>query len=95
MCDAVRFGCAESRDSKELLEGLEASNLFIVPLDNERRWYRYHQLFADLLQSRLKRFYPEGETVRLQPSNVEMEPIFVPAARLRIQGLVVGLMRKY
>ncbi len=35
------------------LEYLERANLFIVPLDNERRWYRYHHLFADLLRQRL------------------------------------------
>lgn len=43
----------------------------------------------------LKRFYPEGAVVRLQPSNPAMEPIRVQAADLRIQGIVVGLMRKY
>jgi LuxR family maltose regulon positive regulatory protein len=36
-----------------MLEKLERTNLFIVPLDNERRWYRYHHLFADLLRQRL------------------------------------------
>ena len=36
-----------------MLEKLERSNLFIVPLDSERRWYRYHHLFADLLRQRL------------------------------------------
>ena len=36
-----------------MLEMLERANLFIVPLDNERRWYRYHRLFADLLRQRL------------------------------------------
>jgi LuxR family maltose regulon positive regulatory protein len=39
--------------SQAMLEKLDRSNLFIVPLDNERRWYRYHHLFADLLQQRL------------------------------------------
>jgi repressor LexA len=43
----------------------------------------------------LKRFYPEGALVRLQPSNPAMEAFRVPAADLRIQGIVVGLMRKY
>ena len=43
----------------------------------------------------LKRFYPEGAIVRLQPSNPAMEPPRVAAADLRIQGIVVGLMRKY
>jgi LuxR family transcriptional regulator, maltose regulon positive regulatory protein len=39
---------------QETLEYLERSNLFIVPLDTERRWYRYHRLFADLLRQRLE-----------------------------------------
>jgi len=38
---------------------LEAANLFIVPLDDERRWYRYHRLFADLLRKRLQRQSPD------------------------------------
>ncbi|MFY9571030.1 MAG: LuxR C-terminal-related transcriptional regulator, partial [Blastocatellia bacterium] len=38
---------------QETLENLEQANLFIVPLDNERRWYRYHHLFTDLLRQRL------------------------------------------
>src|SRR5512142_332888 len=36
------------------MEYLEHANLFIVPLDNERRWYRYHHLFAELLRQRLQ-----------------------------------------
>jgi repressor LexA len=43
----------------------------------------------------LKRVFPEGETVRLQPANAAMAPIRVSAADLRIQGIVVGLMRRY
>lgn len=42
-----------SRPSQEILAYLERANLFIVSLDNERRWYRYHHLFADLLRQRL------------------------------------------
>jgi LuxR family maltose regulon positive regulatory protein len=41
------------KNSQAILEALDAANLFIVPLDNERRWYRYHHLFADLLRQRL------------------------------------------
>jgi LuxR family maltose regulon positive regulatory protein len=44
--------------SQEILEHLEQANLFIVPLDNERRWYRYHRLFADLLRQRLQQNPP-------------------------------------
>jgi repressor LexA len=43
----------------------------------------------------LKRFYPEGDLVRLQPSNPTMQPIRVAARDLKIQGIVVGLMRKF
>jgi LuxR family maltose regulon positive regulatory protein len=42
-----------SASGQSTLEYLERNNLFIVPLDNERRWYRYHHLFADLLRQRL------------------------------------------
>ncbi len=43
----------------------------------------------------LKRFYSEGETVRLQPANRHMEPILVAADKVRIQGVAVGLMRRF
>jgi repressor LexA len=46
-------------------------------------------------EATLKRFYPEGERVRLQPANPGMRPIFVPAHDIKIQGIVVGLMRKF
>ncbi len=51
LCDAVLLD--PSASSQETLGYLEHANLFIVPLDNERRWYRYHHLFADLLRQRL------------------------------------------
>ncbi len=43
----------------------------------------------------LKRFYPEGDRIRLQPSNPTMQPIFVSADQVRVQGIVVGLMRRF
>ena len=43
----------------------------------------------------LKRIYPEGPMVRLQPANPQMEPIYVPAEQVRVQGVVVGLMRRF
>jgi LuxR family maltose regulon positive regulatory protein len=53
LCDAVLSD--ESASGQKTLEYIEQANLFIVPLDNERRWYRYHHLFADLLRQRLPR----------------------------------------
>ncbi len=52
LCDAVLL--APPGSGQETLEYLERANLFIVPLDNQRRWYRYHHLFADLLRQRLQ-----------------------------------------
>jgi len=52
LCDAVLMD--PSASGQATLEYLERANLFIVPLDNERRWYRYHHLFADLLRQRLQ-----------------------------------------
>ena len=40
-------------DGRPMLEALDRDNLFLVPLDDQRRWYRYHHLFADMLQARL------------------------------------------
>ncbi len=51
LCDAVLL--APSASGQETLEYIESANLFIVPLDSERRWYRYHHLFGDLLRQRL------------------------------------------
>ncbi len=50
LCDAVTGGT----DGRETLEMLESANLFVVPLDDERRWYRYHHLFAEFLLSFLQ-----------------------------------------
>lgn len=46
-------------------------------------------------EATLKHFFPEGDKVRLQPANPSMGPIYVPARELKIQGIVVGLMRKF
>ena len=45
--------------SSFILENLEHANLFVVPLDGQREWFRYHSLFADLLRSRLVQTAPE------------------------------------
>jgi LuxR family maltose regulon positive regulatory protein len=54
LCDAV----TGQAHGQVMLEQLEAANLFIVPLDDERRWYRYHCLLAELLRNRLTREQP-------------------------------------
>jgi LuxR family maltose regulon positive regulatory protein len=49
LCDTV----TGRGDSKELLRHLDGANLFLVPLDDQREWYRYHRLFADFLRTEL------------------------------------------
>ncbi len=55
LCDAI----TGQTDGQETLEMLERANLFIVPLDAERRWYRYHPLFAEVLSSLQPEIGPE------------------------------------
>ncbi|MBI9045956.1 MAG: hypothetical protein JEZ06_15800 [Anaerolineaceae bacterium] len=55
LCDAI----TQESNGQSILETLEQANLFIISLDNEQRWYRYHHLFADLLRKRLQQIYPE------------------------------------
>jgi LuxR family maltose regulon positive regulatory protein len=58
LCDAV----TGRTDGQEMLERLDAADLFLIPLDEERRWWRYHHLFADLLRVRLQ--HESGERVQ-------------------------------
>ncbi len=55
LCNAV----TGQSDGQNVLERLDAANLFVIPLDNQRNWYRYHQLFVDILRIRLQADYPE------------------------------------
>jgi LuxR family maltose regulon positive regulatory protein len=55
LCDAL----TGRSDGQQMLERLEHDNLFVIALDDERRWYRYHHLFADVLRSRLQGEQPE------------------------------------
>lgn len=63
LCDAALQSPAGS--GEKTLEAAERANLFIVPLDDERCWYRYHHLFRDLLRSKLERSLPPEEIADL------------------------------
>ena len=58
LCDAVILDSRES--GQQTLDYLQNRNMFIVPLDNERKWYRYHHLFLDLLRQKVINEYPLG-----------------------------------
>jgi len=66
LCDALMRGVPGANPGRDgagqdTLEYLERANLFTVPLDNERRWYRYHRLFAELLRQRLGASFLAGK----------------------------------
>ncbi len=58
LCDAV----AEQEDGQAMLETLERENLFLLPLDDRREWFRYHGLFADFLREKLHQRHPDEVT---------------------------------
>jgi LuxR family maltose regulon positive regulatory protein len=58
LCDAV----TGRQDGQKVIEWLDKANLFLISLDDERRWYRYHNLFSSMLLNRLRRSNPERET---------------------------------
>jgi LuxR family transcriptional regulator, maltose regulon positive regulatory protein len=58
LCEAVANQQDGLASGQKMLETLEQANLFVVPLDDERHWYRYHYLFAEVLQSHLQRTLP-------------------------------------
>ncbi len=64
LCDAL----LQTMGGQATLEQLEQTNLFIIPLDEERRWYRYHHLFADLLRQRLARSGADVATLHRRAS---------------------------
>ncbi len=58
-CASLCNSILEVKNSKDMIERLQEANLFLVQLDDERIWYRYHQLFADFLNQRLHEKYPK------------------------------------
>lgn len=75
-------------------EGIHEGDLVVVRRrERAERGEMVVALVGD--EATVKRFYPEGDTVRLQPANRYMEALRVPADDVRVQGVVVGLMRKF
>lgn len=60
LCAAAIEGGLTEAACQEQLDALDRANLFLIPLDEERRWFRYHHLFADLLRARLKQLQPDA-----------------------------------
>lgn len=63
LCSAIAL--PPVRDCQQLLQQIELANLFLIPLDAERNWYRYHHLFGDFLNGRLQQQYPATTIAQL------------------------------
>jgi LuxR family transcriptional regulator, maltose regulon positive regulatory protein len=76
LCDALLGVAADAGDSysRLLLRELERQQLFLVPLDAERRWYRYHHLFAEVLRARLREGVPAAQVRELYRRAASAEP---------------------
>jgi LuxR family maltose regulon positive regulatory protein len=86
LCDAVIGNHPErtAQDgSRGMLETLEHSNLFVIPLDDQRQWYRYHHLFADVLQAHLLEAQPEQVSSLHQRASAWYEQNGYPSDAIR------------
>ena len=79
LCDAV----TGQGDGSGMLEALERGNLFLVPLDDQRHWYRYHHLFAEMLQARLAKEQPDQACARHCRASEWYEHHGLPANAIR------------
>ena len=97
LCDAL----TGRTDGQLMLEELERANLFIMPLDGHRRWYRYHHLFADILRQRLRQTAPAQLAVlQLQASRWyaaggHIEEAIEYAVRARDYARAADLVEEY
>lgn len=97
LCDAV----TGRPGGQEILERLERENLFIVPLDERRVWFRYHHLFADFLQGELYQHHPEeaaalhGRAARWYLAHEHPEPAFRHAVAAKDAELTVEIGNRY
>jgi LuxR family maltose regulon positive regulatory protein len=92
LCDAV----TGQEESQAMLEALDRANLFVGALDDERQWYRYHHLFADLLRSRLRQAVPAlvPELHRRASTWYEQHDLIVEAVHhARLSPDVEGMIR--
>ena len=84
LCDAM----LQTSGSASVLERIERENLFLVPLDTSRHWYRYHQLFGELLRTELRRSEPDlvADLHRRAATWFETEGLIDEAVRHLVAG---------
>ncbi|WP_221796296.1 LuxR C-terminal-related transcriptional regulator [Oceanobacter mangrovi] len=97
LCDAVT--AAADGDSLAMLQWLESNNLFLIPLDSQRRWYRYHHLFAEVLRNQAQLSEAGLQQLHRRASGwYEQQQMFSEAidhAILADDALAVELLERY
>ena len=97
LCEAV----TGEADGQKTLERLEGADLFLMPLDDRREWFRYHRLFADFLREELRRSYPDtvaalhGRAARWYLSADMPDPSFQHAVYADDPELVLHIFERY
>jgi len=97
LCEAV----TGQKGGQNMLEQLERANLFLVPLDNDRQWYRYHDLFADFLRAQLKQRRSNEKAIlhrraaRWYLANDRPEPAFKHAVAGADAELALQIFERY
>jgi LuxR family maltose regulon positive regulatory protein len=79
LCNVI----TDQEDGKAMLEALERGNLFVVPLDDRRQWYRYHHLFAEVLQTYLREEQPDWVSMLHRRASIWFEQNDLPAEAIR------------
>ncbi len=79
LCNAM----TDQTDGKAMIEALERGNLFVIPLDDQRQWYRYHHLFAEVLQAHLQEAQPNRVSELHRRASVWFEQHDLPADAIR------------
>lgn len=83
LCGPLCNTVTEREDGKEMLDILERSNLFLIPLDDQRQWFRYHHLFADVLKAHLVEAHPEQVSSLHQRASAWYEQNGYPSDAIR------------
>ena len=83
LCGSLCNAITDQEDGRAVLETLERGNLFVIPLDDERRWYRYHHLFAEVLRTYLDEAYSDQVPTLHLRASVWFEQNDLPAEAIR------------
>ena len=83
LCGSLCNAITGQEDGRGMLETLERGNLFVIPLDDQRRWYRYHHLFAEVLRTYLDEAYPDQRPALHGLASAWFEQNDLPAEAIR------------